>query len=596
MNDQQANALFGEAAQLLHQGQASAALKILTKLDQAIPSNPGILYYIATAYSLTGSKHKAIQIYERVMRLNPQFIEAYNNIALDHAYLGEHEKAIGFIDQALSIRPDFIEAIDNKGCFLNAIGKYQEACHTFKSALSINPNDAMALANLSVALIHLGKLDEASAYAETLIRMNPHDHKGYSNLGKISLKLEKTEDALVHFQAALQRNPSDIDTLAALGVVCSELNEHERAQEYFDRALTLDPHNGATHLGLALMHHDRRDFKQAIHFFSTPIQDKNRLTLREYNRALTYLHAGVLLEGWSDYSWRWKESDLPIKYMETASPLWDGKETNGKVFIWHEQGVGDQILFGSLLHEAIKQAPNLLVRLDERLLPLFQRSFTSAHFITPDSPLYDEDIEYHLPMADLGRLFRTDLNDFLRQPANYLKADSKQTEQSRKQIGATTPVVGISWLTRGKRSRERNLPIEEVVSSIHHTLPCQFIDLQYSDTTNERRQIADELGVLIRHLNEIDNLNDLDGLASLIDACDFVVTCSNTTAHLAGALGKQTYLLVPFSRGRHWYWSHLSEASNSLWYPSIQVIPQTIPGDWTQPLATLNALLSKRKN
>jgi len=594
MNDQQANALFQESIALLQQGKAQAALKLLAKLDYAIPSNPGILFFTATGLSISGNKHKAIQTYERVLRLNPQFIEAYNNIALDLAYLGEHQHAITFIDQALAIRPDFIEAIVNKGCCLNALGEYQLACKAFESGLRVNPNDSMALANIAVALIHLGEYQRAKAYTETLLQANPKDHKGHSNLGKISLKLEDHESALAHFLKANEHNPCDPDTLADLGTTYAELGDTEQARDYFDEALSINPEHAASHLGLGLMHLDLREFDRAITHFSAPIQDKYRLSLREYNRALSHLHAGSLQKGWADYAWRWKEGYLPIPYLMTGQPLWDGTPTDAPVLVWHEQGIGDQILLGTLLKEAVGRAPNLVVRLDKRLVPLFQRSLAEVRFVAHDAPISDNDFKYHLPFADLGQLFRTTLDDFVRQPTSYLVPDSVTANKLKGQLDKNAPIAGLAWVTKGLRSKERNLPIEAIISTIQQCASTQFIDLQYSDTAEERARIAQSQGVAIHHLDEIDNFSDLDGLASLISACDFVVTCSNSTAHFAGALGKETYLLVPFGRGRHWYWSHIGADDRSLWYPSIHVIPQTIAGDWAEPIQVLKDRLGSR--
>lgn len=242
----------------------------------------------------------------------------------------------------------------------------------------------------------------------------------------------------------------------------------------------------------------------------------------------------------------------------------------------------------------IHAAPNLLVRLDKRLIPLFERSFPKIRFIAHDEQLGDNDFTYHLPIGDLARLFRPTLQDFERQPASYLQSNSDQVKQLRSNFEVRKPVVGLAWLTKGKRSKERNLPIDELVSEIQQTIPAELIDLQYSDTAEDRTRIAQSQGVAIHHLNEIDNFNDLDGLASLISACDFVITCSNSTAHLAGALGKETYLLVPFGRGRHWYWSHIGDSDRALWYPSVHVIPQSVAGDWAGPIQALKDHLSCR--
>lgn len=594
MNDEQANALFEQSVALLQQGKAKEALKYLARLDQAIPSNPGILYFTATAYSISGNKHKAIQTYERVLRLNPQFIEAYNNIALDLSYLGEHQRAIAFVNQALTLKPDFIEALVNKGCLLNDLGEFQLAQHCFESALHLNHSDTMALANLSVALRHLGEYDQARACAELLLQKNPEDYKGHTALGKIFSKLEDYESALKFFLDAQKLNPSDPDLLADLGATYSDLGNHSLAHHYFREALSIKPDHGASHLGLGSMHLELRNFDQAFFHLNIDLHDKKRVGCRQYNRAITHLHAGNLKSGWADYILRWKESELPVPYLQTTHPQWEGQITTAPVLIWHEQGIGDQILFGTLFSDAAKQAPNLIIRMDERLVPLFHRSFPGVRFISHDQSIADNDFQYHCPIGDLARFFRNNLDDFKHQPTACLKADNTREKSLRDAIGLGHPVIGLAWVTKGKRSKERNLPIDDIVAAIQSTLPATLIDLQYSDTTEDLTRITQNLGITIQHLDAVDNFNDIDGLAALISACDFVVTCSNTTAHLAGALGKETYLLVPFGRGRHWYWSHISEDGSSMWYPSIRVIPQTIASDWTGPLDTLRDRLLNR--
>lgn len=591
MNDQQANALFEQSIRLLQENKAQEALKLLTKLDQALPSNPGILYFTATGHSFTGNKHKAIQIYERVLRLNPQFIEAYNNIALDLAYIGEHQNAIAYLDRALAIRPDFIEAIVNKGCCLNAMGQYWSARQSFEDALRINPKDTAALANLSVTLRHLGEYGMAKSCAETLLQFNPRDHKGHSTLGKISSKLENHQAALSHFLNALNCNPNDADTLSDIGATYSDLGNFDLAHQYFKKALLINPEHGATHLGLGTMYHDLRDFNQALKYFNAPIQDKYRLTAREYNRSLSHLHAGNFHNAWVDYAWRWKESGLPVPYLQTNHPLWEGQTTNDPILIWHEQGIGDQILFGTLLHQAAEKATNLIVRLDRRLVPIFQRSLPHVRFIADDAPITEGDFKFHLPLADLGRLFRPEVQSFEHQPVAYLQSDITKSKNLRTLIQVGSPIIGLAWVTKGQRSNERNLPIDQIVSIIQSTSPTAFVDLQYSDTTEDRARILKTQGVEIRRIDEVDNFNHLDSLAALISACDYVVTCSNSTAHFAGALGKATFLLVPFGRGRHWYWSNIREDGHSMWYPSVHMLPQSSPGDWSPPLKQLSKLL-----
>jgi ADP-heptose:LPS heptosyltransferase len=114
---------------------------------------------------------------------------------------------------------------------------------------------------------------------------------------------------------------------------------------------------------------------------------------------------------------------------------------------------------------------------------------------------------------------------------------------------------------------------------------CRFVDLQYGDTSEERAALARDLGIMVERLGDIDNTNDLDGLAALMSACDVIVTVSNTTAHLAGALGRPTFVMVPHGYARIWYWFH--DRSQSPWYPRVAIRRQQSGQPWADVVAAV---------
>ncbi len=594
MNDHQANTIFEQSIAQLKKGDAKEALKLLGTLDKAIPSNPGILYFTAAAHSILGNKLKAIQIYERVLRLNPQFIEAYNNIALDLAYLGEHEKAIFYFEQALAIRPDFTEAVINKGASFNELGMFPAAISAFEFVLRTDPKNTLALANLTITYIRLGDLDFAENVAKRALEANQRDLSALQNLGNIYLKRELPDTAIGFFLSALNIKENDTDSIAGLASAHLDKKNYTEAEKLFNLVLAKNPEHGETYKNLGILYHELRRFEDALNLFSAPIKNKKRVANREYNRALTFLHAGKLTEGWRDYEWRWRESELPVTQLKTTRPVWRGLPTEKTIFIWHEQGIGDQVLFGTLINETTESAPNLIIRLDARLIPVFQNTFPKIRFISAEETLKDEDFEFHIPIGNLGSLFRNTLNSFEKQTTSYLKAGQQRQEEIQPLLSKEKLNVGIAWFTKGRRSEDRNLPLSDLVSAIQSEYLVNLIDLQYSNTSNDRTSLKEQEGIVIWHIAEVDNDNDLEGLTALINLCDLVVTCSNSTAHLAGALGKETYLLVPYGRGRHWYWSHIGKNGRSLWYPSVRVLPQIVAGSWREPLQELSEALKKR--
>ena len=149
-------------------------------------------------------------------------------------------------------------------------------------------------------------------------------------------------------------------------------------------------------------------------------------------------------------------------------------------------------------------------------------------------------------------------------------------------------ICGLSWTSKNDDIGENKSISLETLKPILELENLIFIDLQYTDAKDERVKFVNYHGFPIYKIEEVDNFNDINGVVSLVDLCDFIITVSNTNAHIAGALGKKTFLLLPTGKGRLWYW-HLSE-NNSTWYPSIEIIEQNYPGQW-EPV--INKLVGK---
>jgi hypothetical protein len=253
-----------------------------------------------------------------------------------------------------------------------------------------------------------------------------------------------------------------------------------------------------------------------------------------------------------------------------------------KILLHNEQGVGDQVLYTSLLQQLINLAPFTRVLLDQRLIPLLRRSMPQVNFIEHNLPLKNIEYDEHLPIADLGKYFRKSNIDFQDTQTAYLKADIQKSFELRNQLIKNSKLIcGVAWKSKTEKiGHEKSIELE-LLLPIFKMNNISFVNLQYGDVKNEIDQfnISNELN--IHNCNEIDNFNDLDGHASLIHACDFVVTVSNTTAHISGALGKKTYLMCSKGKGQLWYWSNQVNG-RSMWYPSIDIYQQKIADQWTE--------------
>ena len=246
--------------------------------------------------------------------------------------------------------------------------------------------------------------------------------------------------------------------------------------------------------------------------------------------------------------------------------------------LWREQGIGDDILFLSLIPEASKITKTLSVYVDQRLIPLCERSMRGIKF-KPYTPgrIDGEEFDYHLPMGSLPRLFRNSEKDFDRVVNGYLKADSKRVESLRDELGLRgKKVIGISWKSiQGSNMEDKNMELTDFIKTFKD-LDITLLNLQYGDVDKEIKEFKKETGIDVLQCSSVDNREDLDGLAALIEMCDLIVSTSNVTIHLAGALGKETWVLLPYVANFWW----LIDRTDSIWYPSLKLYRQKKFVDW----------------
>jgi ADP-heptose:LPS heptosyltransferase len=223
---------------------------------------------------------------------------------------------------------------------------------------------------------------------------------------------------------------------------------------------------------------------------------------------------------------------------------------------------------------------------------VFRSSFTDLNFIEPRSLLQSNFLECNL--GSIAGVFRKNTESFKRQNKSFLKADKHKTEFIKEKIlkgRKGFKICGISWHSKNSKiGKNKSLELERFID-ILRTPNIIFINLQYGSDINDILRFSNLHEVEILSFDDIDLFNDINSLFSLVEACDFVITISNINAHVAGALGKKTFLLVPFSRGRHWYWH--DGLCESLWYQSVEIFTQTETGDWSLPINQIKEKIIK---
>jgi tetratricopeptide (TPR) repeat protein len=402
--------------------------------------------------------------------------------------------------------------------------------------------------------------DAATAYGDA-IALAPDNPVTLANRALVLIQLNRFNDALDNLDQAIARVPQNAEFHHRRAIALRALNRLDEAIAAYDRVITLDPGH---------------------------VYARNR-------RGTCLMLVGRFTEGWRDYENRWDEwrekrsaeKKAGKKLLDPdnfGKPKWDGRPAKATLLIWAEQGLGEQILFASMLDEAAARVQQVIVAVEPRLQTLFARSFPQIKVTTFADAVKRGGYDLQIPIGGLGAIFRNSSEDFLDNRKAYLKADANRAQQLRKTAGAgKSGLCGLSWQSNNAETGNlKSLQLDTLLPLLKRP-KIRFIDLQYGDTAAERATLKKTAGIDITRLDDIDNMQDIDGLAALIEACDLVITISNTTAHLAGALGKPVFLLLPYSQGRLWYWQ--TQRSNTLWYPGMRVFRQQTPGDWAGVVA-----------
>lgn len=511
----------------------SAAVPYISGAIKINP-NPVFYYSLGVAHQELGQLEEAEQCYLQALKKRPKYVEALYNMGNLKRSQKNNREAVDYFDQALLLKTDHADAYYNRGNALKELGDYGLAVQSFDSAIALNHTYAQAYLNKGLAFKEMGQFEDALSCYANAIRVNPGYCDAYSNMGILQTELHRWPEAIRSFQDALQFNPEHAQTL--------------------------------------------------------------------WNKSLLLLTHGDFKAGFALYAARWREEVLISPILNTKKP-WALKSSSSnfdlaegrvcdRLLIWSEQGIGDVVMFGALLDKASSLANQLLVQIDSRLIPVFKRSFPEIEFFTKEDGVCDDKFDEHMPIGQLAQLYCQSLDSFKSIRPGYLRSDPARKALLKAKLPLNgKPSVGISWRSMNdKKGRDRSMSVTDLVGSLcfdgqdgFDLSRFNFIDLQYASTPTELKAVEQTTGIEILKFADIDNHGDIDGLIALMDACDLIISIDNSTVHLSGALGKPTFVLLPFSAD--WRWGLSS--SSSYWYPRVRLYRQPQAGAWAQPLFEL---------
>lgn len=571
--DADATHLIGVA--YLDLSEFDVAEKWLRRALKKNDKNSTFHYHLALALNKQGKPRQAIASLNSATKLNPYDIRSLQLLGNVFMSLGRWADALEALGQALSIMPA-AETYSDRSVALQRLSRLDEALTSVNMALEMNRQFVPALINKSLILHQLGELNRAIAVLDEAVRINARFPQVVSNRGALLLEAARFSDAANDLRAAVELDSRSVSAYVNLGTALLELRKPEAALQASIAAIDIASTSPQAHYNRAMALRDLRRLPASIAAFDTATELDPGFEQAYWEKGVACLSMMDFAQGWPLYDRRKK------KQISSDRPRYRSDKEVSTLLVWGEQGLGDEVFFSAALRDVASLAPTVFVQVDARLVALIQRAYPKLNVMSSaemvNESTYDAYIHIGSIYAALSKI------DALTQRDNHrsLIADAEKSKDFRMRLlGRKTTLCGLSW-------RSQNAPYSEAKSmSLEDMMPIfgrrdvVYVSLQYGDVSAEIAQFKAKTGIEIVEFESVDNFNDLDGHAALIDACDYVVSVSNTTAHIAGALGKRGYIALPYARGMFFYWVPRDENSQSYWYPSLRLFDQGRDGDWT---------------
>jgi tetratricopeptide (TPR) repeat protein len=571
-------------ASLIQTGQVEAGIASIRRALTIDSRHPEAHYNLGHGLSSLGKFDEAIPCFEAAIALNPRDPEYFLELANAQAELNNTDAALANYDRAIRLKPNYVDALGGRAKTLRTLGHHDEALAIYDRIIALRPRDPAGYAGRGQVLKDLAQYEAALADCDKAISLKPDLAEAHLRRGIALRELRRPDEALRSYDRAIELKPDYVEAFSSRGNILRELRRLDEALASFDKAIDLSPDYAQAHSNRALVLKDKKRFDEALAGYERAITLKPDYAPAYYNKSLLLLHRESLEEGFSLYDWRWKNEEFGNKLPRTNIPKWTGSPFPGKLLLWPEQGLGDEVFFASLLSLLPDGANETTLGADRRLDAIYARSFPKLEVI--DRARVDEaltgDFDAQASIADLGHLLKVTRERLHQRTYPFLQVNRDRQAEilAANDFLRRKPVCGIAWRSANKKiGEEKSITIDDLAPLLK-TPNVTFVNLQYGDVADEIESAAKTLGTRIHQAAELDVFNDIDGLLSLIDACEIILTTSNVTAHLAGSIGKKAAVLVPNGKGRLWYWH---DQPQSIWYPSLNLFKQGNNWDWSEP-------------
>ncbi len=627
LNPRFEDAYLNQGNTFFAQNNFDAAINSFNQVIAFNPKNAQAFSNKGIVLQAKGQLLDALDCFKQSMLANPKFAEAYLNAGNIYRSLNRLSESIDNYQQAININPHYVEAFFNQGLALRADGQNDRATDTFNTLIALQPNMHQAHNNIGLILTEIYLHDEAILAFNKAIMLEPNHAEYYLNRGNIFKKKElydlaildyneaillnknypeaytnrglaylatnKNEEALHDFNQAITLNPNFSLAYCHLGIACLDFFKLDLAEEYLNQALNIEESYDA-YLNLAAIYYLKQDHAKALGLLDKTLELKPNYYKALHNKAFVLLSLGDYKQGWEYYEARWSHEIFKMMPKFTA-PLWLGKESlAGKtILLYSEQGLGDSIQFCRYTQILSDMGAKVILETDPPLVELFKTLKGVDQIISSKINLPPHDVR--CPLMSLPLALNTSL-DTIPLSEKYLHADPEKVNNWSVILGPKNKLrIGLVWAGGARPQKElalvnqrRNVSLK--ILSPLKDLPVEFYSLQKGAAPESELQALKDHGWGNTQISDLTNLFfDFSDTAAFIENLDLVITVDTSTAHVAAALGKPTWILSRFDGCFRW----LLDRDDSPWYSAVKLYRQGSDYDWAPVVQKIHQDLLK---
>jgi tetratricopeptide (TPR) repeat protein len=463
-----------------------------------------------------------------------------------------------------------------------------ENVNELQELLKKNPNNINIINSLAHVYLHNSKFDEAIVAFRQSLLIDPSQANIINNLGAALQSLNRFAEAILFFEDALKLKPDYLDALSNLALIRNNLRQFDAANDLYQRAVAINPKSQQAHFNLAFNYYCTKKFNLAENSYKEVL----KLNTNHYNAAFhlasLYLLQGNFKDGLTLYETRWANKQAKEHVRKFTQPLWLGKpDLRGKtILIYAEQGFGDTLQFSRYLLSLLDLGATVLFEVQKPLMSLIKSISNKVQCF--ETGKVTANFDYQCPLLSLPLAFNTNL-DSLPSKKNYLAPPKETTSHWQQLLGPKTlPRIGIAWTgsESHKRDCDRSIEMQKLMSLLSPKLEFHILQKDFRPKDKAALPIFSAIGKVFVHHQHIKDFSDT---AALINEMDLVISVDTSIAHLAGSLGKEVWVLLPFLPDFRW----LLDTEKSPWYPSAKLFRQPSWDNWQ---AVINDVKSALEN